>query len=86
MKLLIKFFCSLMFINIIVIKILESRVIFRFEILKGYQVLGVFYDKKINEEKIGINIKYEGYICEVIRVIMYMYIYFCVDEKYWSIL
>lgn len=50
-----------MFINIIVIKTSESRAIPRFEILKGHQVLGFFYDKKINEEKIGINIKHEGH-------------------------
>lgn len=61
MKSLTKFPCSLMFINIIVIKTSESRAIPRFEILKGHQVLGVFYDKKINEEKIGINIKHEGH-------------------------
>lgn len=70
-----KFPCSLMFINIIVIKTSESRAIPRFEILKGHQVLGFFYDKKINEEKIGINIKHEGHTCEVIRAIMYMYIF-----------
>lgn len=64
-----------MFINIIVIKTSESRAIPRFEILKGHQVLGVFYDKKIKEEKIGINIKHEGHTCEVIRAIMYMYIF-----------
>lgn len=77
MKSLTKFPCSLMFINIIVIKPSESRAIPRFEILKGHQVLGFFYDKKINEEKIGINIKHEGHTCEVIRAIMYMYIFLC---------
>lgn len=77
-----KFPCSLMFINIIVIKTSESRAIPRFEILKGHQVSGFFYDKKINEEKIGINIKHEGHTCEVFRAIMYMYIFLC----WWKIL